>query len=928
MQIISSFQLLNGYKEPEGLMKFRAESSLMQPIQMLPYASKTDEWRACNMDWLERHGIEQITMKARHYSKNYRLADGIIDKSDYIPAEWDENKDLIDTLTREDDPTSALTELKFYPIIPNVVDLLVGEFIKRNNRVIAYAVDPLSKNEKLDKKKELVDQVLQQQAQMDIMENMMNAGYEVDSEEMQQAMSPENIQSLPEVETYMRKSYRSMVEQWAGHQIVTDRLRFRMDELEVAAYRDSIVVNEEVWEVQLLEDDYRPRVIDPRTSFDHKSDSKQYMHEGNFAGYIELMTVSDVIDVHGYKMSEDEILSLQQIKPATSVNTLLAQNYDGNVYDNTKSFEENVKSGSVAMKQYQAWEQTFGPERASHTLFDFLLEDDKHSTLNRDLFRVTTAYWKSQRKIFFLTKIDEEGNFLQDIVSEDYFITDKPLYDTTFYKEKTAQNLVFGEHLEPIWINEVWGGVKIGPNAATTAISSGTNGIRPIYLGVGNKKKPDRLPFQFKSESSLYGASLPMTGFRKPGGVVDRTKAFQVSYNIVNNQISDILIDEIGTVIILDQNTLPRHSMGEDWGKNNLAKAYVAMKNYQILPLDTTLANTESGVNFQNLTSLDASQTERLLGRIQLANYFKTEALSAIGITPERMGNVNSQQTATGTQVSVSNSYAQTEKYFTNHSDFLMPRVWELMLSAAQYYHSTGKKSHQLCYLNDRAEEIMFELPDSLDLLPRDVNVYCTTSFAAKELKQKLEQLALENNTTGATIYDLGRILTLETPTEILDALQESEAKLQRNQEQQMSHEQQIEQQIIQSQAEEAEKQRQFDAIEADKDRKARILEAEIKAGGYAGQADLDGNQQNDYLDTLKVIQSQQEYTDTMGFKREQESNKIQMSREQNDLKRQDLMTRKEISDNQLRIARENQTKAELEKRKKAREAKTKKKTK
>ena len=45
---------------------------------------------------------------------------------------------------------------------------------------------------------------------------------------------------------------------------------------------------------------------------------------------------------------------------------------------------------------------------------------------------------------------------------------------------------------------------------------------------------------------------------------------------------------------MLDQNTIPKHSLGEDWGKGNLAKAYVAMKDFSLrFPLDPSITNTE-----------------------------------------------------------------------------------------------------------------------------------------------------------------------------------------------------------------------------------------------------------------------------------------------------------------------------------------------
>ena len=56
------------------------------------------------------------------------------------------------------------------------------------------------------------------------------------------------------------------------------------------------------------------------------------------------------------------------------------------------------------------------------------------------------------------------GEVETEIITEAYKVTDKPVYDTRLFKNKNKDNLFFGEHIDWIWINEVWGGVKIGPN--------------------------------------------------------------------------------------------------------------------------------------------------------------------------------------------------------------------------------------------------------------------------------------------------------------------------------------------------------------------------------------------------------------------------------------------------------------------------------
>jgi hypothetical protein len=82
---------------------------------------------------------------------------GIIDKADYIVEEDNEMADLIDTLTKEDE--SAL-ELKFYPIIPNVINVLCNEFSKRSSRIMFKAMDDISHNEMMEEKRGMVEKVL------------------------------------------------------------------------------------------------------------------------------------------------------------------------------------------------------------------------------------------------------------------------------------------------------------------------------------------------------------------------------------------------------------------------------------------------------------------------------------------------------------------------------------------------------------------------------------------------------------------------------------------------------------------------------------------------------------------------------------------------------------------------------------------------
>ena len=379
---------------------------------------------------------------------------------------------------------------------------------------------------------------------------------------------------------------------------------------------------------------------------------------------------------------------------------------------------------------------------------------------------------------------------------------------------------------------------------------------------------------------------------------------------MVNNQIADILVDELGTVIMFDQNALPRHSMGEDWGKNNLEKAYVAMKDFGMMPLDTSITNTENAVNFNHYQTLNLEQTNRLMSRIQLANHFKQQAFESIGVNPQRLGSPIAQQTATGVTQAMNQSYAQTEMYFTQHADHLMPRVHQMRTDLAQHYHSTNP-SVRLTYMTTEAEKVNFTI-NGKDLLLRDFNVFATTKTNHRATLEQLKQMALQNNTTGASIYDLGNVLKADSIAEVSDILKDAETKQTAQKQQEMQQQKEMQQQQLEAQKAAADAERQFQTSQQEAERQKDITVAEIRSAGYGAQSDINENKESDFQDAMKDIRQRDQYREQMNFKREQATVQNADSKTKLSLEKEKLATQRDIASKNLQIARENKNKYDV----------------
>jgi hypothetical protein len=271
------------------------------------------------------------------------------------------------------------------------------------------------------------------------------------------------------------------------------------------------------------------------------------------------------------------------------------------------------------------------------------------------------------------------------------------------------------------------------------------------------------------------------------------------------------------------------------------------------------------------------------------------------------MGQQLSQMTATGVEQAASASYAQTEVFFIQHCDYLMPRVHTMRTDLAQYYHST-KPSARLSYMTSNDEKVNFEI-NGTDLLMRELNIFCSTTANNRAVLEQLKQMAMTNNTTGATIYDLGKLMQADTVSEVNNTLKAAEEKMQAQKQQEQQQQAQMQQQQIESQ--EKQKKMELDAQELrdEKNRQRDILVAEIRAAGMGSMVDLNENKQSDYLDAMKDIKDSEQFQDQMNLQREKEANRMNNDSTKAQIEREKIQAQREIANKQLEIARENKNK-------------------
>ena len=369
------------------------------------------QWAKDKADYYDSFNTRQKwSEKYNRLKANYDLYNGIWDAEDY---EYIQNPFGVDDFTTP-------TKLEHIDIISLPLREIVGSEIKRPFRFSAVAINPEAASKRRRERLSMLKDYVYQQAIAPIVEQV-NAKYEqagqstgqpteqpTEQDQQLEQKKKEEIDAMtPEdISRYMEKSFKlpeeTLAQKLINWLIKDQNIHYKFNK----GWEDSVKSAEEVYYVGIRNNRPILDVVNPLNFNYDKSPDVDFIQDGEWATYEQMLLISDVYDRYGEHLSESDRKKLD--------------NHFSKTYTDDS---ELIKTTSLLID--------------SNASFETVRQLDRY-------VRVVTIVFKSLKKIKFITTINDFGDEETFVVDETYVFN--PLIDI---KEEIA------------WVEEVWKVIKI-----------------------------------------------------------------------------------------------------------------------------------------------------------------------------------------------------------------------------------------------------------------------------------------------------------------------------------------------------------------------------------------------------------------------------------------------------------------------------------
>ena len=746
------------------------------PRQKLSLSKKNKLWKEqCVESFIElsNNGRSSGSSHRDDMQQLYDYYNGVIDEADYRYVLQPYGK------SRKNFPS----QMRNYPIIKPIIDLLLGEKSKRplNFTVTVQNADSVSVKE--EAKKELIYKNLEQQFVNEMNTRGMNTGME-----SQEVQMPEHIAEQFEVSYVDNRAIKGQnaINYIMQQEEVYDKLQKAWFHFLVAgeAYTHRGVRNNEPFFEILnpLDVDYD---LDPDLEF---------VEDGDWATVRKFVHASSVIDTYYEYLDEDQILALEE--PSHS-------------------------------------------ESDSYYLYASSHHKDPNSYRNR-LIEVVNVYWKSRKRIGFLTFTNPETGAIEEQIVEDGF--------------KLPQEIKqIGANLKWNWVNEVWEGTRI----------DGRMYVK-MHACVNQRNSLDnsstcKLPINGRKYSNINSTNISLVKLGVP---------FQLNYNIYKYRLELAISKSKDMIAQFDINMIPK--------KWDMDKFMYYVEGTGIAWVDYNKEGIQLNPQHQTVMDLSIKTIEQY---IVLLDSIMQEWEKLSGVNRQRQGQVGAYEGKGTSQQAIVQSSHITEDIFRKFNR-LEQRDLQAMLDYSKEAWITGKKA-------------MYVMPDgttdfldvnSMEHMESEYGIFLSDSGKDQDKLQQIKQLSQSMVQNGVPASTIAEMFDAENFSQIKLKIKSAEKAMQELQQQQ----QQAQQEAQQMQMQQAQEQMERDDENKEKDREVQIKVAMIHARDNdtnaqlnleKGMRELDLKEQDLALRERQSNENERSNRSGEAIKRKDSENKVKISK-------------------------------------------------
>lgn len=450
---------------------------------------------------------------------------------------------------------------------------------------------------------------------------------------------------------------------------------------------------------------------------------------------------------------------------------------------------------------------------------------------------VMQCAWRSSVKQGILHYRDPRSNKMETTEVDDTF-------------ELTPELKELGAYVEWFWDTEIWEGTMIGDSIFCN--------VRP------RSNQTKNLPYVGYIYNNVNSTATSM---------VDLAKAHQYTYIIVWWRLEQEIAKAKGKKFVMDFAQLPK-SVGWD-----VEQWMYYFENMGVIWINSVeegrKGDPSTQSQFNQFQSIDMSLSQVVPQYMQILAKLEQLVEDIMGVSPQRMGNIQASETATGAQTAVSRSTNVTKPWFYFH-DLVKEEVLNEMLELAKIAYIDGGELELV--LTD--DEIVTIQIDGDKLNNSDMGVFITNSFEDRVKKEKIIELLSAAVQQGkARLLDVANALDADSMSYVKAKLEEGE--MASNEAAQASNKATLE-------AQEKERERESREKELDRTKDVVIQDSKNATDLAIKKLDLVALAQGDRteLDTLKVIQDSIDSTRKLDLEETKESNRTK--EKQQELKQKD----------------------------------------